>query len=239
MRFEKSPAPATMTENIMTTQYTTEWDLSSYYISLTDPQLSADLEGIMGVVDAFCSRWESRLKEIETAEDLKAFYEDKEAAFSGMNKPGLYLFYLSTLDTQNTEVMRMQGRLENIGVKIEEKTLWIADAWKTIGYERLKNLSKENILAPWRGAIEENAESVKYLLSPAEERILTVKSRTISEGQSIREELVGSYTFEVDGKSMTEEEIRTLRASPNRDTRRKAQAGIRKVYTSKQSMITL
>lgn len=219
--------------------FTTTWDLSRYYAGLSDPRLQQDINAFLPAVESFCARWQAKLPTITTAQELADFYANKEATFAQAQRPGLFLFYLSTLDTQNTEVTKLQGKLEFISIEAQKKLLWIDQVWKTIGYETLMKWSSEAPLTPYRNAIVRSADTVKYLLEESQEKVLSIKSRALGGGDSMREELVGTFEFVVDGKVMGEEEVRSMRNSPNRDTREKAYAAIRATYNTPANKIAI
>ncbi|NCP76724.1 M3 family oligoendopeptidase [bacterium] len=99
------------------------------------------------------------------------------------------------------------------------------------------------LLKDYKNALVSKANNLKYILGEREEFVLNEKSRALGVVEGLREELANSYTFEIelDGKkkTVTEEEIRSLRTNPNREIRRKSYESLRQVYNNKQVQITL
>lgn len=222
----------------------TNWNLKHYfYPSITDPQLQNDIDGITTVVKAFADQWRNNIKNIQTADELKKYYEEADALYGTLEKPGLYLGYVSSLDTQNTEVLKKLGELQNKMVELEQYTLFIEQEFKAIGAEKLLQLAQAEILLPWKNAIVGKAENLQYLLSEKEEMVISEKSKALSNAFGLYDELVGSYEFTVtingETKTVTEEEVRTMRTSPNREIRREAYKSLRRAFNNKQSQITL
>ena len=104
-------------------------------------------------------------------------------------------------------------------------------------------LANNPLLAEYKNALVSKADNLRYILGEHEEAVLNEKSRALGVVESLREELANSYSFEIElnggKKTMTEEEIRSLRSSPDRETRRKSYESLRSVYNSKQAQITL
>ena len=226
----------------MTTK--TTWDLSHYYYtSLTDPKFLADLAGILPAIKELRAKYEPILAKFTKPEEMLGFYEENEALSERFSKVGLYLFYLESLDTQDSAVKKKSGELESLGIQMANELLFINQAWKTIGYDRLIEWSNSETLKAYKNDLVSTAESVKRILSEKEEYILNIKSRPLSVPNSLYEELTNSFEFEIELggeiKSMTDAEIRSLRESPDRETRKKAVESIRKVYLDPKSQITL
>jgi oligoendopeptidase F len=222
----------------------TQWDLPKYfYASLDDPKFVADREAILPKVRAFADAWRDRLAKIQKPEELAEFFEADEKLSKELSKPSHYLYLLGDLDTQDQKVIRLTGEMQVIFVEVGNLLLFISQAWKEIGAAKLFEWADSPALAPYRNAVIQTAESVKRILSEGEEYVLNTQARALSLATDLYEELTGSYEFEIeiDGKKqvMTDAEIRALRESPDRETRRKAFESIRKVYGTKQNQIAL
>ena len=102
----------------------------------------------------------------------------------------------------------------------------MSQEFKKIGEKKLRELANESVLLPYKNAILEHADSLKYMLEEKEEWILNKKSRTLGI-LGMHDELRSSFLFsmEIDGetKEMTGEEVRSYALSPDRDIRKKHQ----------------
>ena len=222
----------------------TEWDLAHfYYTGITDPKLQTDIVSILPEVEAFAKKYESSLGSFTKPEELAAFFDDDEALGKKLAKPSYYLHYLESLDTQDAAVMKQQGELQSIFIEVGNHLLFISQAWKSLGYDTLIAWSREPVLVAHSNALVGTAESIKRILTEREEYVLNIKSRPLSIANALHDELVGSleFEFEKDGKIelLTDSEIRMLRESPDRATRKKAFESIHKVYLSKTIQIAL
>lgn len=222
----------------------TNWNLTEYFFTgLDDPRLQANIDAILPLAESFAKKYRGVIKTFTTPEQVLGYYADYEKMSHEMGTGSIYLSYLQSLDTQNDAVIKKMGELECIFIEASSKLLFISQEWKELGYEKIMAFSDDPLLAGYRNALVSKADNLQYVLGEREEFVLNEKSRALGVVESLREELTNSYTFEIelDGKkkTVTEEEIRSLRSSPDRETRRKSYESLRAVYNSKQAQITL
>ena len=222
----------------------TNWNLTKYFFTgLDDPQLQANIDAILPFADTFAKKYQDVIKTFTTSEQILEYYADYEKMSHDMGTGSIYLSYLQSLDTQNDAVIKKMGELECIFIEASSKLLFISQEWKELGYDKIMSFAQNPELKDYKNALVSNADNLRYILGEREEFVLNEKSRALSVVESLREELANSYTFEIelDGekKTITEEEVRSLRSSPDRETRRKSYESLRQVYNSKQAQITL
>lgn len=158
----------------------TEWDLKRYfYESLDDPKFLQDLSELLPKVQKFAQKWSEKLKRINTPEELATFIEEEQALSESISKPAYYVSYLESLDTQNSRVLKIQGEIDVMFIEAGNLLLFISQAWKEIGYDRLLEWSKSPALAGHTNAVIHTAESIKRILGEKEEYVLNIKSRPL------------------------------------------------------------
>lgn len=231
-----------MAEN--TKNVPTKWNLEKYYYTgLDDPKFISDMESVIPEVKKFREKYENTLKTFTKAEEIKAFYEDDEKLGSRISKVALYLFYRESLNSQDPVIIKKQGELQSLSIAISNELLFVSQAWKAIGYDRLMEWSRDPLLEGYSNDLRNTAESIKRILSEKEEYVLNVKSRPLAVTENLSEELMNSLMFEVEvegeKKMLTDAEVRALRESPNRETRKNATLAIKDVYVNKQLQIAL
>lgn len=224
--------------------YPIHWNLARYfYTGLDDPRLDADIAAILPRTRAFAEKYGPSFAQITASSDILEFYRDYTALSHDMATPSYYLFYRSTLDTQDLEVTKKMGEVEYLYTDASNQLLFIAQGWKEIGYDRIMEWSREPLLIGYRNDLISTANSIKHILSEREEYVLNLKSRPLGLANSLHDELTGSYEFtmEIDGekKTLTEEEVRSYRQHTDRGIRRQAYTALRSVYNTKQNQITL
>ncbi len=224
--------------------YPTSWNLSRYlYSGLDDPKFLTDIERIIPDTLLFRDKYQHTLEGFTEASQILEFYNDYEKFSYTLGTPGYYLFYLSSLDTQNTEVLKKMGELQFIHTNASNELLFIAQAWKTIGVKKILEWAENPILIGYRNDLMSTAENIRYILGEKEEYTLNMKARPLSLANDLHDELTGSFEFfmSIDGeeKKLTEEEVRSYRQHTNRSIREEAYKSLRKVYNTKQNQITL
>jgi oligoendopeptidase F len=222
----------------------TSWDLSkNFYQDINDIQIGKDIEIIKSDIDTFVTKYKGKIKTLSSEDFLEYFQVDDNSDYL-INKVGSYFLYLSSLDTQNQEVIKKQGEFENLLVELSNKTLFVSQEFKEIGYDRLIALSMDKKLKDYRNFFIKKAESIKYLLDEKTEFALNLKHTSGATAfENMYEELTNSFSFSVniagEIKTITSDEVRSLRMSPDEQVRKEATKSIREVYSAKQNQITL
>ena len=224
--------------------YPTKWNLARYfYTGLDDPRLATDIANILPATVKFSKKYEDTFHTFTTAEQILSFYADYTVMSHDMATPSYYLFYRSSLDTQDLAVTKRMGEVDYIYTEASNQLLWVAQWWKQIGYEQIILWSHDRALARYKNDLLSTADGIRYILGEAEEKVLNLKSRPLALANSLHDELTGSYeyTMTIDGevKKLTEEEVRSYRQHTDRNIRRESYESLRRVYNSKQTQITL
>lgn len=224
--------------------YPTNWNLSRYFYSgLDDPKLADDIVQILPHTIAFASKYEKTFASFTEPEQILEFYTDYTALSHDMATPSYYLFYRSSLDTQDLDVTKRMGEVDYIYTEASNKLLFVAQGWKEIGYERIMSWANNSKLSRFKNDLVSTADSIKYILGEKEEYVLNLKSRPLGLAGSLHDELTGSYEFmmKINGeeKKLTEEEVRSYRQHTDRGIRKEAYVSLRRVYNSKQTQISL
>lgn len=221
----------------------TKWDLTKFYSGLDDVNLQNDIELIMKLIDEFVIKYKGKIKTFNENNFLE-FFSDEDEIELIINKIGMYLFLLSTLDTQDQKVIKKMGEFENTMTEIANKMLFVSQEYKDIGYEKLIEFSKSETLKDYSNLFYQKAISVKYLLDEKTEFALNLKDNSGSNAfKNLYEELTNSFMFKVnlDGeeKILTDSEVRALRSNPDEKVRIEAYRSLREVYNDKKVQIAL
>jgi hypothetical protein len=195
--------------------YPTNWNLARYFYSgLDDAKLASDIAQILPRTIAFAEKYEKTFASFIDSEQILEFYTDYTTLSHEMATPSYYLFYRSSLDTQDLDVTKKMGEVDYIHTEASNRLLFVAQGWKFIGYDRIMTWANDPKLAKYKNDLISTANSIKYILSEREEYVLNMKSRPLGLANSLHDELTGSYEFtmNIDGveKKLTEEEVREL-----------------------------
>ncbi len=224
--------------------YPTSWNLARYfYTGLDDPRLADDIADILPETAKFRAKYEKTFAKFTTPEEIMGFYTDYTDFSYRLGKPSYYLFYRSSLDTQDLDVTKKMGEIDYISTEASNQLLFIAQGWKEIGHDRIMTWSRDPKLVKYRNDLVGTAEGIKHILGEREEYVLNMKSRPLGLAGSLHDELTGSYEFTMniggEEKKMTEEEVRSYRQHTDRGIREEAYRSLRRVYNSKQNQIAL
>ncbi len=224
--------------------YPIKWNLARYfYTGLDDPKLTSDIANILPSTEIFSKKYEHTFHTFITPEQILGFYSEYTAMSHDMATPSYYLFYRSSLDTQDLAVTKKMGEVDYIYTQASNQMLWVAQGWKMIGYEQIMAWSRDPKMTRYKNDLLSTADGIRYILGEAEEKVLNLKSRPLALANSLHDELTGSYeyTMTIDGeeKKLTEEEVRSYRQHTDRSIRRESYASLRRVYNSKQTQISL
>lgn len=224
-------------------KYQTKWNLNDFYNELSDPKLDQDIAKILPMVKSFAKKYKGKIANLK-ADNFLEFFKDDTAIDEIVNKISLYFLFLSSLDTQNQAVIKKQGEFDNILIEATNLLLFVSQEFKEIGYEKLMEFSITPTLSEYKNFFVHKADSIKYLLDEKTEFALNLKERSGSSTlNNLYEELTNSFVFKVnlgnETTEMTEEEVRSLRMSPNENVRKEAFRSLREVYNTKQVQITL
>jgi len=215
----------------------TEWDLQKYfYESIQSEDYKKDIEAYTIKTEDFVLKYKNKIALLNDEKFLE-FYNDMDVLGKESEKVYIFLSLLSSLNTQNQELNKENTRVGKIFEKANRKLLFISEELKTVGYEKMLYYSNLEIMKPYKNPILNHANSLKYILSEQEEKIYMQVSEATED--DIYGELTASFTFDVDGEKITQDEVRTLRESPNRETRKKAFEALSSVFSNRQNQIVI
>lgn len=227
-----------------TQKYPTEWDLSKkFYTSIDDPKINQDTLKAEELIEKLIEKYKGKMATLKPAEFVE-FFELEDKIQQYLYKPMLYLFYLGSLDTQNQLVIKREGTLQLKLINLSNKLLFVLQELKDLGYQKLLELGQTEQLKDYQNYFKKQANNLKYVLDEKTESALNLKESSGSIAMlKLREEFVGNFEFKIEidnqSKTLTEEEVRSLRSDPKEDIRQKATRSIQKVYGQKANQITL
>jgi oligoendopeptidase F len=160
--------------------YPTNWNLTRYfYTGLDDPRFITDIAQIMPRTEAFAKKYQDIFAKFTTPEQILEFYHDYTTLSHEMATASYYLFYRSSLDTQDLEVTKKMGEVDYIYTNASNLLLFVAQGWKEIGYDRIIQWSRDPKLGRYKNDLVSTADGIKYILGEKEEYVLNLKSRPL------------------------------------------------------------
>lgn len=224
----------------------TSWDLKDYYTDVSDSRIDEDVKKVSSLVNSFVEKYKGKIENLSDSE-LVTYFADENEFGSIVTKIQIFMLYVSSLDTQNQDILKKQDELSHKFTEIFNELTFTSQEFKQRGYENLIELSEKESMKPWKNYFVQKANSIKYLLDENIEKVLNLKGPSSGKPafSNLYEELTGSFMFKVkdfetgEFKEMTDSEVRALRLSPDEKVRKEAYRAIREVYGDNKTQIVL
>ena len=198
------------------------WDLSDLYESAEDPRFESDVEEAEKAAAAFRERYYGKVEDLEAGE-LAAAIEEMERIESLVTKAGYFAHLDYATNMADPARAALVARLTEKGAALNTQLLFFGLEIADLADDAAEALLARPELAKWDHWIRSLRKFRPYLLSEAEEKILTEKTVSgVSAWDRLYEELLGALRVEIDGTEMGFEEAMSRLYLPDRDERRKA-----------------
>lgn len=215
------------------------WDLSDLYKSISDPQITKDLNTYKKSAIDFAKKYKGKLAKL-SAKGFFEMAEDCEARSVLGNKIGVFAYLSMVTQMKNADVMTFyqntSEKLNDYSKPVIFLPLEINQLPETKIAEWMKD-KKAAYFKPWLDRIR---MFKKYELPEEVEEILHEKSVTSGEGwERLYEETSARLKYVVDKKEYNDAEIAKLTLDKNAKIRTKAGKEIARVCTENAPLFTL
>lgn len=123
--------------------------------------------------------------------------------------------------------------------RVQQKLLFVETEWVDVDLERVDELLAFEALADYRHYLETEHLRQEHVLSEAEEKILSEKAITgKSAWTRFFDETLGASRFELEGETLTQEEILSKLYEPDRDLRRRAALNVTEGLKDRERTLT-
>jgi oligoendopeptidase F len=196
------------------------WSLNDLYEN--PDALKADLSEVEGDADAFAERYRGRIGELgpdELAEALDTLGSIQDR----LGRAQTYAYLYWSADTNDAERGALRQWVEETVDRIKQQLVFVETEWVALSEERVDALLSHDALVEYEHYLDTEYLRKDHVLSEAEEKILSEKTITgKSAWTRFFDETVGATRFELDGESLTQEEILSKLYEPDRTLRREA-----------------
>lgn len=163
----------------MIKQTNTKWQLGCFFKDENDSDIEIQLKEVEAKNNEFISKWKGREDYLEKAEVLREALDEYEHLANFYNlggNPGYY-FWLRTQQDQNNPVLKAKyNKIEELINKISANLNFFTLRLAKISKEKQEEFLNNSSLEEYKHFLEKLFAESKYLLSEAEEKILTLKS---------------------------------------------------------------
>ena len=197
-----------------------DWDLSALFVNTED--LDRSLDRADSQATEFAERYRDRVSRL-TPTDLAAALAEFEAIQDSLDRAGTYAF----LDwSSNTEDSARGARMQAVNertILINQQLIFFELELIHTAADRGSELTDHPALAKFHHYVEILGLRRKHVLSEAEERIVSLKSLSGAGAWSrFFDETLSAARFDLNGTSLTEQEILAKLYDSRRDVRREA-----------------
>jgi oligoendopeptidase F len=202
------------------------WDLSDLYSGSDDPQMQADREAVSQMVDVFASAYKNTLADLDAA-GLAAALRDYELISDLLGKMGSFAYLQWSTNTEKAEFGKLMQSVTEFSSELSQKLVFFDVEWLALDDDVADALISSELLAPWKHYLVASRRYKHHILSEKEEQILTAKSVTGSQAW-VRyfDETLGAARFELDGETLTEQEVLSKMHETDRALRQRAAASL-------------
>lgn len=169
-------APATGAEEIA-------WDLSDLYMGIDDPAIEQDITTAEQHAETLAETYKGRIADLSPKEML-SLVEAYASLLERFYKAGSYANMLWTTNTEEPTYGALLQHIRERGAQLEQTLVFLELEWANTPDEKAQTLIDAPELAAYRHWLEVARQRKPYLLSEAEERILSEKSVTGSSAWS-------------------------------------------------------
>jgi len=196
------------------------WSLADLYDHPDD--LKEDLAEVDAHAEAFADQYRGRVGELG-AEALADVLDTLASIHDRLGRAQAYAYLHWSADTNDAERGALRQSVRETVDRIQQKLLFVETEWVALPEERVDELLSHEALADYEHHLETEYLRKDHVLSEAEEKVLSEKNITgKSAWTRYFDETLGAARFELDGESLTQEEILSKLYEPNRTLRREA-----------------
>lgn len=214
------------------------WDLSDLYNSPDAPELTADKKRLVGLADEFATTYRNTLSGC-TAKHLADALKDYEQIIDLISRVGSYAHLIWSTNTEDAALGKLLQEVSELSSEISQKLVFFDLEWLALPDEEADKLIADDKLAFYRHHLKSSRRLKPYILSEEQEQILSAKSVTGSRAWvRFFDETLGAARFELDGESLTEQEVLSKLHEPDRDLRKRASESLTDGFRSMSRTLT-
>jgi oligoendopeptidase F len=215
-----------MTTTELTGAEDVAWDLSDLYDGGDDPRIEQDVEETEAAAAAFRERYYGRVAELSPGELLEAI-EERERIESTFTRAIYYAHLWFATDMNDSQRGALVARLTEKGAAVDTQLLFFGLEIAAFEDDHAEALLASDELESWRHWLRTIRKFRPYVLSEAEEKILTEKSVSgFAAWDRLYDELLGAIKVDLDGAEIGFEEAMSKLYSSDRDLRRRASEAV-------------
>lgn len=214
------------------------WDLSDLYNSSNDPQIHRDQQTLRDMAQQFESRFRGKVGSID-AKGMSEALQEFETISDLLGKMGSFAYLQWSTNTEDADFGKLMQQINEFSSELSQKLVFFDVEWLAADDEFAETIINDPLLADKRHYLRASRRYKKHILSEKEEQILTAKSVTgASAWVRYFDETLGAARFELDGESLTEQEVLSKMHEADRDLRKRAAASLTSGFNKHKRTLT-
>lgn len=198
-------------------------NLDAYYKGWDDPQFQADIDKRAQDVKDFNAKYKGKLATL-TPDELAECFETLDQMFDLGARIGVFVSYNFSMNSTDPVNKKWLETYQSAATENDSYMKFFDIELCEIEREKLESaMDASPRLNRYRPSILRKLDGKPFRLTEAEEKIMSVKSLTSSQGWiQYFKEVAAASTYRLDGKTMGREEVLTQMSSPDRALRERA-----------------
>lgn len=214
------------------------WDLSDLYPSPDSEKLSADRKKLVDAADAFAATYRGTIEGC-TDSHLQKALKDYEKIIDLIYKLGSYAHLIWSTNTEDPKLGKLLQETSELSSEISQKLVFFELEWLAVSDEEAEKLINSEKLASFRHHLKSSRKFKPHILKEEQEQLLSAKSVTGSRAWvRFFDETLASARFELDGESLTEQEVLSKLHEPDRELRKRAADSLTEGFKSLSRTLT-
>lgn len=215
-----------------------QWDLSDLYPSASGEELQSDKKMVVKLADEFKDDYRGKVDAL-SAETFAAALKKYERIVEILGKIGSFAHLTWSTNTESTEYGKLLQEANELGSEVSQKLVFFDVEWLKLSDEKAESLINDENLKKWRHYLRTSRRYKEHTLTEEAEKVMSAKSVTgRAAWNRYFDETLGAARFELDGDTLTEQEVLSKLHSPDRELRKRAHQSLTTTFNKHSRTLT-
>jgi oligoendopeptidase F len=215
-----------------------EWDLTDLYPSISSKELSSDKKKVLKLAEEFKTDYHGKIEQLN-AEEFAEALQKYEKIIEILGKIGSFAHLIWSTNTESTEYGKLLQEANELGSEVSQKLVFFDVEWLKLSDEKADELIGHEKLSPWKHYLRTSRRYKEHTLTEEAEKVMSAKSVTgRAAWNRYFDETLGAARFELDGESLTEQEVLSKLHSPDRELRKRAHKSLTSTFKKHSRTLT-
>jgi len=215
-----------------------QWDLTDLYSAIDSEKLKSDQKRVLELAGDFKNNYRGNVELLSPAKFAEALqkYED---IIEILGKIGSYAHLIWSTNTESTEYGKLLQQANELGSEVSQQLVFFDVEWLKLSDEKAEEIITHEKLSRWKHYLRTSRRYKDHTLSEEAEKVMSAKSVTgRAAWNRFFDETLGAARFELDGESLTEQEVLSKLHSPDRELRKRAHHSLTSTFEKHSRTLT-